>query len=88
MTDRQAQLALILLREWDPLGIADVDVAPEREYVFEAGGLLDLADSGADFNAIAQLLSERGRELGFPDAQRDERASQAVWEWLKAQQRG
>ena len=88
MIDRQGELASILLRLWDPLGIADADVAPEREYLYEAGELLDLAAAGAGFDAIAELLCQRGSELGFADAQRDARASQAVWEWLNSPRRG
>lgn len=82
MPNRQEQLALILLKYWDPLQVVDIDIAPEQEYLAEAGELSDLVDSGAGREAIAERLSKRGRELGLVDTQRNERASQAVWEWF------
>lgn len=52
-------IARVLLRDWDPLGVAETDEAPEREYLFEAGELSAMLARGASVEAITAYLGSR-----------------------------
>lgn len=55
-----------LLREWDPLAIADI--APKDEYNTYAPPVVSLVAQGANAWRVAQYLSEVQREhMGVPD---------------------
>jgi hypothetical protein len=41
------QIAEILLRDWDPIGVADTGEAPESEYLHEAAELAEMLSVGA-----------------------------------------
>lgn len=81
----QAAIARILLDEWDPLGIADIDEQPEQEYLYEASRVLDLVRAGADRTALIDYLSATARELtAVADVQRDARCADALLAWSDA----
>jgi hypothetical protein len=48
-------IARVLLRDWDPLGVAETDEAPEDEYLFEARELSAMLAQGASAEAITRL---------------------------------
>jgi len=69
-------IARVLLRDWDPLGVAESDEAPEEEYRFEARELSAMLAQGTSAEAMADYLGSRG--LGAPDRPRDRAAATAL----------
>lgn len=77
MTNPSAQaIARVLLDQWDPLGVAANDSAPETEYIHEAERIAQLLDEGAAESQIVNYLGQQG--LGHPDAGRDRRTAAAI----------
>ena len=63
----QRQIGEILLRHWDPIGIADEPEAQD-EYEGYVGGVYRLLASGASAQQIAEHLADiETRQLGFKD---------------------
>ena len=76
--DRQT-LAVALLRHWDVLAVADLDVEPEQEYLSEAGQVLSLLQTGRGPDEVAAYLRHAAAGLGAePNEQRDRLAAEAV----------
>jgi hypothetical protein len=63
------QIAVLLSEDWDPIGVAQIDESPEREYHFEATELATMLSQGATVGDIVDYLGSRG--LGQVDAARD-----------------
>jgi hypothetical protein len=74
-------IARVLLREWDPLAVADSDEAPEREYLFEARELRELLARRATVETIAEYLGSRG--LGASNRSRDRATAAALRDLAK-----
>jgi hypothetical protein len=63
----QQQIGKVLLRHWDPVGVADVPEA-HAEYEAYVGGVYRLLASGASAREIAEhLVDVETRQLGFKD---------------------
>jgi hypothetical protein len=63
----QRRIGEVLLRHWDPIGIADVPEAQD-EYQVYVGGVYRLLASGASSRQIAQhLVNIETSQLGFKD---------------------
>jgi hypothetical protein len=63
----QRRIGEVLLRHWDPIGIADVPEAQD-EYQSYVGGVDRLLASGASSRQIAQhLVDIETSQLGFKD---------------------
>lgn len=72
-------LSVLLLRHWDVLGVADLDVEPEVEYRHEAAQLLAMLREGADRGELAAWLTDAAESLGASrDLGRDRRAAEAT----------
>jgi hypothetical protein len=69
-------IARVLLRDWDPLGVAETDEAPEDEYLFEARELSAMLAQGASVEAITAYLGSRG--LGASNRSRNRAAAAAL----------
>lgn len=83
MADERAQvLSSLLLEEWDVLGVADIDVTPESEYLHEASEILERLLHGVSEHEVADYLEQRSAELAsHHDRSRDRRAAVAVVKW-------
>jgi hypothetical protein len=69
----------VLLEHWDVLAVAEQDVAPQTEYLHEAGEVLDLLQAGRSADEVAAHLGDAATLLGAtPDARRDRLAAEAV----------
>lgn len=80
-----AALAVVLLETWDPIGVRDVDLVPETEYLHEAAQLESLVRERSDAAAIADRLGALAAGLSSrPDRARDRAAADAVWSWIRA----
>jgi hypothetical protein len=67
----QRRIGEVLLRHWDPIGIADVPEAQD-EYEEYVGGVYRLLASGASARQIAEhLVDIEARQLGFKDTKPD-----------------
>jgi hypothetical protein len=55
---RTAAVSEILLRDWDPIGVKDLDVHPAQEYDHEAERVLQILDNG-----IGRDCRDRREEL-------------------------
>jgi hypothetical protein len=81
----RAGLAVVLLETWDPVGVRDVDLEPEAEYLFEAADLESLVRERAGAAAIADRLGTLAVGLSaWSDRARDRAAADAVWAWAQA----
>jgi len=69
-------VARVLLRNWDPLGVAETDEHPEHEYLFEARQLRSMLARGASLGVIAAYHGSRS--LGRSNTGRDRAAAAAV----------
>jgi hypothetical protein len=69
-------IARVLLREWDPLGVAETDEVPEHEYLFDASELSGMLARGASVEEISHYLGSRG--LGASNRSRDRAAAAAL----------
>jgi len=59
----------VLLRHWDPLGVAGEEDAPSGEYNAYVGSVYRLLVSGASVPEIAEYLATvESQILGLPDA--------------------
>lgn len=74
----------MLLEHWDPLGVADVDYAPEQEYLTEAQHVVAQLLRYVDVDAVAALLASAG--LGS-DGGCDRRAAVEVVSWWETKGR-
>ena len=64
----QAQIGAILLRDWDPIGIADVPEAHD-EYNAYIGGVYRLLAEGASPQGVAEHLARiEGDRMGLPSS--------------------
>jgi len=65
----QRQIGEVLLRHWDPMGIADVPEAQD-EYESHVGGVYRLLASEASARQITEhLVDIETRQLGFKDTE-------------------
>lgn len=66
------------------IGVADIDVAPEREYTPEARVLLDALELGASSDDVEVLLGEIAASLNVQmDRGRDRSAAEAIAAWYR-----
>ena len=80
----EAAISSLLLQNWDVLGIADVDVAPEREYVHEAAKFRELVLSGSGHDGLAAYLTSAAEAMNAtPDRSRDRRAAEAIYDAMR-----
>jgi hypothetical protein len=80
--DIQREIAAILLRTWDPIGIQDEPGCLD-EYDGYVGGVYRLLASGADDGALVEHLAGlESREMGLPA--RDPQTLQKVVEELRS----
>jgi phosphoribosylamine-glycine ligase len=80
--DPTSDVARLLLEQWDPLRVAEADVAPEQEYVHEAGRVVALLQRGADVEEVTAHLTTAVAELShYNDVDRDRRVAGALLEW-------
>lgn len=74
-------IAVLLSKYWDVVGVAEIDFEPEREYLFEAETLQTLLHSGADADALAQVLTRLAAEMPVRvDEGRDRTAAERICE--------
>lgn len=77
----EAEVALLLMKHWDVLGVQDIDTQPEHEYRHEATRVLALLRRGSDVADVAAYLDEASASLhAAPNVERDQLAAQAVWD--------
>lgn len=76
-----ATISSLLLRNWDVLGVADVDVEPEAEYRHEGARLRELLLSGSGPDGLTAHLTSAASALhATPDRSRDRRAAEAIYD--------
>lgn len=72
------EIAAVLAEEWDPIGVSEMDVSPEQEYLYEATELFRmLADGAVEADVVTYLSS---RDLGHVDATRVRSAAAKLWD--------
>jgi hypothetical protein len=75
----ETTLSALLLRHWDVLGVADVDVEPAAEYRHEAAEVHVLLRGGANSRDLTACLTDAAERLGASrDLGRDRRAAEAI----------
>lgn len=75
-------MAGILLEHWDPLFVADTDVSPESEYLFEAKAVLELLDNNSELTDVRSYLVSSSRELNPSiNTAKIDATAQVVWDF-------
>lgn len=63
------------------VGVAEIDVEPEREYLYEAKTLHELLRSGANIDALTEALTRPAAEMPVrADETRDRTAAEQIFE--------
>jgi hypothetical protein len=72
-------LSALLFRRWDVVGVAEIDIEPEREYIYEAGRVLAVLKAGGGVDAVAAELAMLAAEMPVaPNPSRDRTAAEAI----------
>jgi hypothetical protein len=80
--DNDLAVARILLDTWDVLGVRELDVDPEHEYLHESARLLTLLGKEVSRSKLlAHLASERHNLTAVADERADRFAADALLEW-------
>lgn len=78
------ELRELLLREWDPIGIADLADAPLDEYEHYAGQLSRRLRAGAGEEEIATVLQGFRRDMGLePSDEPPLGVARSILDWYR-----
>jgi hypothetical protein len=80
----ERELRELLLREWDPIGIADLADAPLDEYEHYAGQVARRLRAGAREEEIAALLESFRRDMGLePSDEAPLGVARSILDWYR-----
>jgi hypothetical protein len=82
VTPEEMAAARILLAQWDPLAVQDIDVQPQAEYLPEAARIVSILRRGIDRSDLIDVLNAQRRELSaLADASSDGATADALLDW-------